>query len=228
MNTFTGAIFVATPKQSRAVVTGRRDCFTGWVPSHKPGNDYRLIAFEGTIERDFIYLIEDDDEIVSYQEQPPQFRWHDGNQYRKYTPDFKLQLEGGRRIGIEIKPLAVVEKHDLIPVYGNIRQTAVESGEYDDFQLWTDRDIRESNDLENARIRYSERHQHQESMESVIVRAAFDRLNGRARIEDLRRETGIGNRAYRAIVRMMAEGDACLENNDLFIEDNSFIVWEAV
>jgi hypothetical protein len=105
MNTFIGAKFVATPRQSRAFVTGRRDCFTGWVPSHKPGNDCRLIAFEGTIERDFIYLLEDDDEIVSYQEQPTQFRWHDGHQYRKYTPDFQLEMEGGRRIGIVNRPL---------------------------------------------------------------------------------------------------------------------------
>ncbi len=228
MSTRRGSAYVATPKQSRAILTGAKDCFTGIVPSQKEGNEYRLIGYEGTLERDFIYLLEDDDNVVSYQEQDVKLRWHDGDRWRRYTPDFCVQYGNGWRVCVEVKPLDIVEKLDLLPVYALIQHYALASKRYDEFQLWTDEDIRETHDLANAELRFSERHQHDGETEGMAVRTAFARLNGRATVARLRFESGLGERAYRGILRLMAEGDCQLENPDQLIEDDSVVLWKAV
>ena len=224
-NTRTGATFVALPEQSRSVVRRNAACFTGYVPSHKTGNDRRLIAWEGTLERDFIYLLEDDDGVVAYREQPSSFEWHDGLKFRRYTPDFAILTDTGQRVCVEIKPLATVKRLDLLPVYRHLRVTAIETGQFDAFQLWTDRDIREGNDLTNARLRYSERAQLSENSEGLAVRSALQRLGGRATVLRVRHACGLGDRAYRAILRMMAEGACRSATPECLIEDDTTIVW---
>ncbi len=69
---------VGKPNPSRRIVTGRRDCITGEIPSGKPGMGHRMVAYEGLLARDFILLLEQDDAVLRYQEEPVPFRWHDG------------------------------------------------------------------------------------------------------------------------------------------------------
>lgn len=211
--------------QSRPILTGWRDCFTGLIPSQKQGNDYRLIGYEGVLERDFIILLEDDDEVISFNEQDRPVRWKDGNKWRRYTPDFGLVFANRRRVGVEVKPLDHVIKRNLLPSFKAIRRAAISQGVYDDFQLWTDREIRASNDLRNAEFKFSERHQHHSSQEGIHLRTAFAHLNGRASVAELRLASGLGDRVYRASLRMAAEGNCILENPSELFEDHSIVVW---
>ncbi|MFC6789994.1 Tn7 transposase TnsA N-terminal domain-containing protein [Methylobacterium komagatae] len=95
---------VGKPSPSRPVVTGRRDCITGEVPSGKAGMGYRMVAYEGLLARDFILILEQDDAVLRYQEEPAPFRWHDGVRWRSYTADFAVEIDDGRRVAVEVKP----------------------------------------------------------------------------------------------------------------------------
>ncbi len=226
-NTRTGATYVALPEQSRSIIRRSAACFTGYLPSHKLGNDRRLIGCEGTLERDFAYLIEDDDSIVSYREQPEPFEWRDASRIHFYTPDFGLLTDTGRRICVEVKPIDEVDRLRLRPIYRILRDAAIDTGRFDEFQLWTDRDIREGNCLTNARLRYSERAQLRESAEGLAVRTAFLRLGGRDTVRRVRDESGLEDRGFRAILRMMAEGACHSAVPEALIEDETIVVWGA-
>jgi len=68
---------VGKPTPSRRIVTGRRDCITGEVPSGKAGMGYRMVAYEGLLARDFILILEQDDAVLRHQKQHAPLRWHD-------------------------------------------------------------------------------------------------------------------------------------------------------
>ena len=59
--------------------------------------------WESQIERDFIYLLEFDSEVLSYQEQPLRIQYVRDGRVHKYTPDFLVKRANRRQI-IEVKP----------------------------------------------------------------------------------------------------------------------------
>lgn len=66
----------------------------------------QIIQFESSLERDFIYLLEFDDSVKSYLEQPMIIKYNDlKNAERKYTPDFFISYHDKYRKDelIEIK-----------------------------------------------------------------------------------------------------------------------------
>ncbi|MCB0165438.1 MAG: TnsA endonuclease N-terminal domain-containing protein [Anaerolineae bacterium] len=79
----------------------------GQVPSLKLD---RMITYESRIERDWIYLMEHDPDVVFYEEQPLTIEYkHLGKQY-KYTPDFKAVKANGQQVLVECKASVYVEK----------------------------------------------------------------------------------------------------------------------
>ena len=77
---------------SRNVVTRSGQRIRGYFPSHKCG---QMIAWESLLERDAILLLEFSQGVVSYRHQPFVIDYSDGEQMRKYYPDFEVVLEGG-------------------------------------------------------------------------------------------------------------------------------------
>ncbi|WP_272819483.1 TnsA endonuclease N-terminal domain-containing protein [Scytonema hofmannii] len=62
-----------------------------------------VVWWESQIERDYIYLLEIDPEVVSYQEQPLTITYTMEGKVRKYTPDFLVnQLQ--KTLLVEVKP----------------------------------------------------------------------------------------------------------------------------
>lgn len=133
---------------TRKVVTYRSGHFTGYVPSMK--ND-RMVQYESILERDFTQLLEADGEVAGYSEQPTPLEWTDGYEFFKTTFDFCVQRHDGRRYLVEVKPLSKVRKYRLDLLYGFARAAAKQAG-YDEFELWTDRELKAMPRLLNAEL----------------------------------------------------------------------------
>lgn len=73
----------------------------GRFPSLKLG---RMVAFESRIEQDQIYLMEYDQNIVFYEEQPLTIEYRFENKLYKYTPDFQVVDANDRYTLVECKP----------------------------------------------------------------------------------------------------------------------------
>jgi len=79
----------------------------GYFPSTKMGC---MVAFESTIERDLIYVLEFEPDVKSFAEQPFAITYiHEGKE-RTYTPDFQADLANGCSIILECKPQPLVNK----------------------------------------------------------------------------------------------------------------------
>jgi hypothetical protein len=79
---------------------------TGYFPSIK---NKRPVAFESHIERDYIYLLEFDKDVVSYFEQPLKIKYDINNGTYTYIPDFLVNRTNKTQI-IEIKPYNKLKK----------------------------------------------------------------------------------------------------------------------
>ena len=62
----------------------------------------RVIWWESQLERDYIYLLEFDPDVASYDEQPLRIEYYLNGKKHRYTPDF-LVRKGNKRIIVEVK-----------------------------------------------------------------------------------------------------------------------------
>lgn len=107
-----------TPHQrAREIVRPTGGIVRGKFPSRKNG---RMVEHEGLLELDAIYLFEVLPSVVAFTEQPKTVTYPDGDQVRRYTPDFELILRSGEKLLVEVKPSerlkteAVAHKIDAI------------------------------------------------------------------------------------------------------------------
>lgn len=212
---------VGKPSLSRPIVTGRRDCITGEVPSGKVGMGYRMVAYEGLLARDFILILEQDDAVLRYQEEPVPFRWHDGVRWRRYTPDFAVEIDDGRRISVEVKPRKRVIRLGWDGIRPRIEAGARAAG-YDGFELWTEVEI-DALRVANAALVASERSFVVDEAEQHTIRVVLDRFGGEARVRELRAASGLGTRAFRAVVALVARGEAELTEPGRPFDDHALV-----
>ena len=66
------------------------------------------IMWESQLERDYIYLLEIDTDIVAYCEQPFTIAYDRHNRRKKYTPDFLVERKCSKQV-VEVKPKSKVE-----------------------------------------------------------------------------------------------------------------------
>lgn len=180
---------------------------------------YRMVAYEGLLARDFILLLEDDQAVLSYQEEPQPFRWHDGVRWRSYTPDFAVEIIDGRRIVVEVKP----RKKVIALGWDGIRplvEIGAKNAGYDSLELWTEAEINTLR-VANASLIASERSFVVDEGERHTMRVVLNRFGGRGQVRELRAASGLGRRAFRAVVSMIARGEAELTNSDLPFDDHA-------
>jgi hypothetical protein len=82
---------------------------TGAVPSRKLG---RIVHFESLTERAYIYLLEHDQQVEHYEEQPCTIHYFVEGQRRRYTPDFAVSWTEGLPSLVECKPTAHLDDLD--------------------------------------------------------------------------------------------------------------------
>jgi hypothetical protein len=182
---------------------------------------YRMVAYEGLLARDFIVLLEQDDTVLRYQEEPPAFRWQDGIWRRSYTPDFAVELDDGRRICVEVKPLKKVAKLGWDEIRPLVEDGARAAG-FDSLELWTEIEIG-ALEVANAALIASERSFVVDETERHTMLVVLDRFGGQGRVRELRAASGLGARAYRAVVAIVARGEAELADPRKPFDDHALV-----
>ena len=134
----------------------------------------RMIWFESTIERDFIYILEYDSGVVHFEEQPLTIEYATGSKFHKYTPDFKIETVESV-ILVDCKPESEAERVEHRIKFDAAAEWCEERAW--DFQVVTDRDIREGNYLANVKTLV---HHCRRSVASATLKRAEDILSTRA------------------------------------------------
>ncbi len=127
-------------------VSNRGGNIIGKFPSIKMR---RMIAFESLIERDFIYLLDYDEDVEWFEEQPLTIEYQHEGKARHYTPDFHL-IECGEHVLIECKPECFTDKDENRHKFAAASKWCREGGWI--FRVVTDREIRTGFRLHNVRL----------------------------------------------------------------------------
>lgn len=133
------------PKNYRSV--------TGTFPSHK---NKRNIFYESLLERDFCLLLEFNNDVISYEEQPFRLYYKSANSKKRYTPDILVHYKPSLnrlpcvfeiKMSDEIKEKKIFfeEKFNQIEEYINLNDL--------EFKMFTELDMDEIY-LENAMFLY--------------------------------------------------------------------------
>lgn len=133
--------------RARKIINGGTKKNIGKFPSLKMG---RIIWYESLLERDYIYLLEFDSDVVAYHEQPCRIHYTYKGKHRRYTPDLHVQ-RNDKRLIVEVKPKAKVfsERNTLL---FRIASQICREQDYE-FMVVTDELIRGQR-LENIKLLY--------------------------------------------------------------------------
>ncbi|AZA78721.1 hypothetical protein EG347_15010 [Chryseobacterium sp. G0186] len=106
----------------------------------------RGVQFESSLERDFLYMLEMDQSVVSFLEQPFTLKYRDArNKVRRYTPDFLYHikcLKSSKSFVIEIKYQEDLEKNfDIYVSKFEAAKAFCEENNYE-FKILNEKDIR--------------------------------------------------------------------------------------
>jgi len=128
-------------------VSNRGGNIIGFYPSIKMG---RMVAFESTIERDLLYLLDFDASIADYSEQPLVIDYvMEGKKYT-YTPDFEVKFTDGNHSLIECKPEELVNSAKNQPKFNAGRAWCHENSW--DYVIVTDTKLRQGFCLRNIKF----------------------------------------------------------------------------
>ena len=112
----------------------------------------RAIWWESQIERDYIYLLEFDPDVLFYKEQPFRIRYTYADSQHHYTPDFLVLRKDGRKQLVEVKPEEKMAKDENVLLFHIIFPICQQQGY--EFVIVTDKMIRTAPRLENIKFLY--------------------------------------------------------------------------
>lgn len=138
----------------RKVVTRRGRHIRGYFPSKKLN---RMVAWESLLEKDALLLMELSPGVLSYQEQPEEISYWDGQAMCGYVPDLRVNLCNESSLLVEVKPAEELERPSVRAKYQQIAQYLQEQGEH--FLILTDQEIRQEPQYSNlCRLLYCYNH----------------------------------------------------------------------
>ncbi|MBD2342491.1 TnsA endonuclease N-terminal domain-containing protein [Calothrix sp. FACHB-156] len=109
------------------------------------------IWYESLIERDYMYLLETDPDVLSYESQPLSLFYNFAHRQRRYTPDFLVERRS-RKLLIEVKPASKVDSLKNLKLFRIIAPICQEQGW--EFVVVTDEMIRVQPQLNNLKLLY--------------------------------------------------------------------------
>ena len=134
--------------RARTITNAGSNKVIGKFPSVKMNE---VIWWESQIERDYIYLLEIDPDVISYKSQPFSLNyWYLGKK-RKYTPDFWVQRPDKEQV-IEVKPASKINSQKNTALWKKITTLCEEKGW--EFIVVTDEMIRIQPQLDNIKLLY--------------------------------------------------------------------------
>ncbi len=110
-----------------------------------------LIWYESLNERDYMYLLEIDPDVVSYSSQPLKISYTLNNRIRRYTPDFLVQRRSLQQI-VEIKPKKQLNHEQNLQLFQVMTSLGQSQGW--EFVVITDEMIRKEPLLSNVKLLY--------------------------------------------------------------------------
>lgn len=128
-------------------VSNRGGNIVGYFPSVKLE---RMVAFESTIERDLLYLLDFEPHVESFAEQPLVITYWEGIKQRTYTPDFQVKFTNGQTTLVECKPEALVKKEQNVMKFAAGEAWCAERGWK--YEVITDQALRRGFRLDNVRF----------------------------------------------------------------------------
>lgn len=102
----------------------------------------RSISFESKLEADYIELLEFDNDVIIYEEQPYLIEYLYNSKEHKYTPDFLVRYKNNRNVLVEIKyQKDLVKKGELLKMKFEAAKEFCKELGYE-FQILTEKEIR--------------------------------------------------------------------------------------
>ena len=124
---------------------------TGYFASYK---NKKQIAFESVLERDFYMLLEFDENVVSYQEQPITINYeYVDSLKRKYTPDCLVTYKDRTQIYYEVKYINEINNDEELRIKLDFLKKYFHQKYSYSLNLFTDEEIYKE-ELENFKFLY--------------------------------------------------------------------------
>jgi hypothetical protein len=167
------------------------------------GAEPRRIYCESGLEEKTAYVLHAHPNFADLWEQPSAVKYidHHGKK-RRHTFDFLLLLKNGTRIAIQVKPSKRSAKWK--PILERI--AAQMPRRFADYVLLlTEKDL-PRNDVYNAMLIHAVRRDPPRGVDERL-REIVMTLNGSVRIADLVKHSGLEGRGFRAVVRLIANGE---------------------
>ena len=120
----------------------------GKFPSIKNG---RMVWWESQLERDFLYLLEIDPDVISYEAQPLKMEYFMEGKIHRYTPDVRV-IRTDRKQIVEVKDEAKSKKEEYVQLFRRVGPICQKEGY--EFIVVTDREIRIQPRLDNVKMIY--------------------------------------------------------------------------
>ncbi len=127
-------------------VSNRGGNIVGKFPSLKTK---RMVQFESTVERDYLYLLDYEADVIHFEDQPLTIEYRHEGKLLRYTPDF-LVVKPGQHILIECKPQALVSSEGNQLKIAAAHEFAVRQGWQ--FRVVTDVEIHSGSRLRNIKL----------------------------------------------------------------------------
>lgn len=127
-------------------VSNRGGNIIGRIPSIKME---RMVAFESLIERDLIHMLDFEQEVEWFAEQPLVIEYEHQGKTRKYTPDFHI-VRQGQEILAECKPEQQVHSSENQRKFAAAQSWCEAQGWM--FQVITDTQLRSGYRLQNIKL----------------------------------------------------------------------------
>ncbi len=110
-----------------------------------------LVWYESLNERNYMYLLEIDPDVVSYKTQPFKISYILDDKVRRYTPDFLVQRQSKQQI-VEIKPATWLDDEKNVKKFPVIASTLKSRGW--EFAMITDEMMSRGSLLNNVKLLY--------------------------------------------------------------------------
>jgi len=117
----------------------------GKFPSEKSG---QMVEYESQLERDFIYLLENDPKVAYYTHQPLRLNFTLHGKKRVYTPDYLVLMDTAEKHIKEVKPEKKVPRY--AEKFKAVKQILKEDGY--NFSVVTEKFIRKEPRLSNVKF----------------------------------------------------------------------------
>lgn len=164
----------------------------------------REFTYESKLERDFLHISLASNDVVDLHEQPPAVDYLDEDERpAKHTFDFLLSLRAGRRVAVDIKPRAKVERSGILTTQRLIKEQ-VGSAFADKFLVRTEEHLH-PDDVHDSRLILRAWCLGSSEADTVLADLVH-RLRGWCRLADLIAATGMEGAAFNAAVRLIGAG----------------------